>query len=111
MVANTISRTTELRGVDMFYRASIRSIFVLVCWIALHANQVAIAASKDAPAFLQTMQKIVKEKGGRLLILLGHHKTYCWDGTDPDASDVADYREIVAALGVLELDTKLKSTA
>jgi hypothetical protein len=95
----------------MFYRVFLKSIFVLVCCAVLQANQVAVAAQRDAPAFLQTMRKIVKEKGGRLLILLGHHKKYCWDGTDPNASDVADYREIVAAIGLLELDAKLKAAA
>jgi hypothetical protein len=91
----------------MVYRNLLRSIFVLAP--LLYTSHSAVAVQNDTTAFLQTMQKIVKEKGGRLLILLGHHKKYCWDGTDPDASDVADYREIVGALGVLELGPKFKA--
>jgi hypothetical protein len=100
-----------VKSVSRIFWALLKSIIVLVCFAAPPTNQMVVAAQKDAPALLQTMQKIVKEKGGRLLILLAHHKTYCWDGTDPDASDVADYREIVAALGVLELETKLGAAA
>src|ERR1700737_3295239 len=76
---------------NMFNKTIFRSTVVLVYCAVFQVNQPAIAAQKDATAFLQTMKKIVREEGGLLLILFRGHKKYCWDGTDTDSAAAAHY--------------------
>ncbi|MGB9115155.1 hypothetical protein [Bradyrhizobium sp.] len=95
----------------MFYRTFLRGIFGVLWCAVLQPNQLAAAAQNDPANFLKTMQKIVKENGDLLFILLRHHKRYCWDGTDPDETVMVEYKQVVAALTVLETDNRIISQA